>query len=271
MKPADQHNQEIHENLARWQRKPLLRAIYRRFYELIAGHLRRDVPGHVVELGSGIGNLKSVVPDCVCTDLFANPWIERVEDAYALKFGDGSVSNLVLFDVFHHLEYPGSALAEFRRVLAPGGRVILFEPAMSLLGLLVYGAFHHEPVALTQRITWFRPGGPQTPAAGYYSAQANATRVFCSNKYANRLRGWRRVATRRFSAISYVASGGYSGPQLYPAALLPLMTALDRACDLAPWVFATRLLVVLEKWSASDGGSNDCALESRKHRRDRPV
>ena len=30
-------------------------------------------------------------------------------------------SNLILFDVWHHLEYPGSAMAEFARVLAPKG------------------------------------------------------------------------------------------------------------------------------------------------------
>ena len=67
----------------------------------------------------------------------------------ALTFADESVANLILFDVWHHLEYPGTALAEFQRVLAKGGRLVIFDPAMGLLGRAVYGLCHHEPLALT--------------------------------------------------------------------------------------------------------------------------
>ena len=74
--------------------------------------------GSVVELGSGIGNIKEVIPKCLCTDLFPNPWLDYVENAYALSFGSASVSNLILFDVFHHLKYPGTALQEFHRYTA---------------------------------------------------------------------------------------------------------------------------------------------------------
>jgi len=243
----EQHNQEIQENRARWEKKPLLQAIYRRFYQTIAAELRRDIPGQIVELGSGIGNLKSMVPDCLCTDMFANPWIDQVENAYALSFKDGTVSNLILFDVFHHLEFPGSALQEFHRVLAPAGRVILFEPAISLLGWLVYGICHYEPIGWRRPITWWRPANAMNAAGDYYSAQGNATRIYFSRQFAGALQDWNQVSKRRFSAISYVASGGYQGPQLYPAAWLPFMQWIDRVCDWAPWIFATRLMVVLEK------------------------
>jgi SAM-dependent methyltransferase len=247
VKSVEQHNAEIHANREHWRRKPVLRAIYRHFYELIAAQLRRDVPGRTVELGSGIGNLKSVVPDCLCTDLFANPWIDQVEDAYALSFADGAVANLVLFDVFHHLEFPGSALQEFQRVLAPGGRVVIFDPAISALGWVVYGLCHHEPVGWRRPIIWRRPADSATRPAGYYAAQGNATRVFVRGEFADGLRDWRLRSVRRWAVISYVASGGYRGPQLYPAALLPLMRWVDRVCDFCPPLFATRLLAVLEK------------------------
>ena len=243
MTSHDQHQIEIEQNLKRWQAKPLLREVYHRFYTLIAEQLRRDLAGRVVEIGSGCGNLKTVVPDCCCTDLFANPWIDQVESAYALSFPSGSVSNLVLFDVFHHLEFPGTALKEFYRVLAPGGRLVIFEPGISLLGWLVYGAFHHEPVGYFKKITW----QSETPQSRYYSGQGNATRVFRGHDFDGLLSDWRRVATRRFSAISYVASGGYGKPQLYPTSFLPVMSALDRVGDCLPLLCATRLLVVLEK------------------------
>jgi SAM-dependent methyltransferase len=183
----------------------------------------------------------------ITTDLFHNPWIDQVETAYALSFGSGELSNIILFDVFHHLEFPGTALDEFHRVLAHPGRVIIFDPAISLLGWLVYGACHAEPIGWRSSIRWTMPSNMDPRNAGCYAAQGNATRVFATNQFASRLSRWRVVLVRRLAAVSYVASGGYSGPQLYPASWIPFLTVLDHLCDRLPRPFATRLLVVLEK------------------------
>ena len=158
MEDFNRHNKEINENLTYWQNKPILQTIYNDFYALIGVQVDRSQEGLIVELGSGIGNLKQHIPECICTDVFPNPWIDQVENAYRMSFADESVSNLILFDVFHHLEYPKAALNEFRRVLKPHGRVILFEPCISALGWIVYGAFHKEPVAWLEKINL--DGGP---------------------------------------------------------------------------------------------------------------
>lgn len=240
----DQHNVEIAENLRAWERKPLLRRIYRDMHASIAAE-RSHVAGIDVEVGSGIGNIRDVMPECLRTDLFPNPWLDRTENAYALSFADGSVSNLVLFDVFHHLRHPGNALREFHRVLAPGGRVLVFEPAMGALGRLVFGAFHHEPIALGDPIAWDAPTGWTAAEADYYAAQGNASRVF--RDVDAMLEGLRVRSIRKFALLSYVASGGYSKPQLYPDAAYPAMRFVDRVLDAVPALFATRMLVVLEK------------------------
>ena len=62
MNPVDQHQVEIQKNLAAWQRKPLLQDIYNGFYESILKFVDLEIPGRVVELGSGIGNLKQHLP-----------------------------------------------------------------------------------------------------------------------------------------------------------------------------------------------------------------
>lgn len=49
----------------------------------------------------------------------------RVADAYELPFGDGTLHGYRADKVFHALEDPVRALAEARRVLAPGGRAVL--------------------------------------------------------------------------------------------------------------------------------------------------
>jgi len=233
--------------MACWERKPLLKDIYLGFYQEIEKRLCREVAGKIVELGSGLGNVKEVIPDCLRTDVFDNPWLDQVENAYVLSFGDGDVSHLILFDVFHHLRYPGYALAEFERVLAPGGRVIIFDPCISALGAVIYGAMHAEPVGWSQDISWCPSPGWRPENIDYYAAQGNATRVFVKGEHQSEMGSLELQEVTRMSAFSYVASGGYSGPKLYPRAWLPLMRSLDRVLDMLPVLFATRLLVVLEK------------------------
>ena len=241
------HQDLINQNHEYWNRKHLLQMVYRDFYQFIAAHLSKLQDKKIVELGSGLGNIHEVIPDCVRTDLFLYPWIDQIENAYKLSFADESVSDLILTDVFHHLKYPGTALNELYRALRKGGRVIMLEPCMSALGLLVYGAFHVEPVAVTKKIEWFAPEGWSAENIDYYAAQGNATRIFVGKGYQSNLKNWKTVETIRLSAIAYAASGGYSKPQFYPTSLLPLIKKVEKGLDVFPALFATRLLVILEK------------------------
>lgn len=243
--PVEQHNVEIHENRKNWDRKPGLRAIYANFYREIASRIRKDVPGRIVELGSGLGNIREFLPDCITTDLFPNPWIDQIEDAYQLTFESGSVSHLILFDVWHHLQFPGTALKEFGRVLAPGGRIIVFDPAMGLIGRLVFGCFHHEPLGLNQPIAWDAPNGSSSKTFGYYAAQGNASRIFAKSEYSTRLADWRIAEITYFSGLAYVATGGFRGPQLVPGFILEWLASVDSVLSKFPWI-ASRMLVVLE-------------------------
>lgn len=243
----DLHQKFIHKNSEHWNRKPLLKILYNDFYRLIAEHLSNLPASQPVELGSGLGNIKEVIPDCLRTDLFPNPWIDQVENAYKLSFEAESISDLIMTDVFHHLKYPGEALKEFYRVLRKGGRVIMLEPHISVLGLLVYGALHREPVGMTQRIVWLSPEGWSAEDIDYYAAQGNATRIFSGNGFRSELKAWKALKTIRLSALAYAASGGYSGPQLYPRSILLFVKGLEKILDLFPFLFATRMLVILEK------------------------
>lgn len=245
--PVDRHNKEVQRNLEHWNNKPVLQLIYREFYRLISAHTDYSLQGRIVELGSGIGNIKMEIPQALCTDLFKNPWIDQVENAYALSFDDGSVSNLILFDVFHHIQYPGNALKEFLRVLSPGGKVIIFEPSISFTGWLVYGLFHHEPVAWFRNIQWEAPAVFDPWTSAYYAAQGNAERVFFSNRFVRDLSEWTVITRKKYSALSYVLSGGYSKPQLLSSKLYRSIQPIEKVLDHLPLLFSTRLLVVLQR------------------------
>jgi SAM-dependent methyltransferase len=244
----EQHLKEILLNSEHWEKKKLLQKVYYGFYKLIKSNADFSVKGNVVELGSGIGKIKDVIPECITTDIFDNPWVDRVENAYKLNFENKTVSNLILFDVFHHLEFPGNAFDEFRRVLNDNGRIIIFDPCMSALGLVSYGLLHHEPISITKEINIYAKDNKEVKESGYYAAQGNAYRIFQKQKkYKTLLNGLDIIKYRKYSAISYLLSGGYSKPQLYPTSMHGFMKIIDSVCNLIPILYATRMLVVLKK------------------------
>jgi len=240
MRPLAQHQVEIQQNLRSWDAKPLLQKIYAGFYDRIVALIDERAPGRIVEIGSGIGNLKSRLPRALATDLFPNPWIDLVCDGYELPFCDGGVSHLVLFDVFHHLEAPNAFLKEARRVLAPSGRLILFEPFISVCSFPVYGLLHHEPVAMgkTINLTQNLPH-PRT----YYAAQGNATRLFFRRETPGWPPNWNVFHTEAFSAFHYLFSGGFSKPAMYPTVCLQTMRWLDATFSRWPRLFGGRCLI----------------------------
>jgi SAM-dependent methyltransferase len=242
--PLTQHQREIRRNLEAWQRKPLLQEVYAAFYQRILALRQPGLPGCVVEIGSGIGNLKTHLPDALCTDLFPNPWLDLVCDGYELPFRDATVSHLVLFDVFHHLRAPNAFLREAWRALVPGGRLVLIEPYVSLMSYPAYALFHHEPVALRAPIDL---GGSCPRPRDYYAAQGNATRLFFREKRADWPAGWTVVHAEAFASFSYLLSGGFSKPALYPGRWRATLQRLDRWLSRWPQLFGARCLVGLQR------------------------
>lgn len=209
----------------RWNESALLRRIYRDWYAMVASRLA-EVPGPVVELGSGIGKLREQIPDLVRTDVEPTRWADRVVDGTALPFEDGGVANLVLIDVFHHLGAHMRFLDEAARVLAPGGRLILLEPYCSRASTVAYRLLHAEPVD--------RSAPPFEDAAPDGSSPWDAnialpTIVFFEHarEFEERWPRLRIVERRLLSTLVYPLSGGYTGRPLLPAAAYTGLARLD--------------------------------------------
>lgn len=239
----DQHQLEIQANRRSWENKPLLRRVYGTFYDRIVELIDPAIPGQVLEIGSGIGNLKHRCPRALTSDLFPNPWLDLMCDGYDLPFRDASLSHILLFDVFHHLEAPYAFLNEARRALVRGGRLIIFDPYISLASHPVYGLLHHEPVAM---------GDPINPAPAwplprhYYAAQGNATRIFFRGEPGPWMDGWRVARCQATSEFAYLLCGGFSKPAMYPQGAFGLLRGVDRFLSRWPSMFGARCLVLLE-------------------------
>jgi SAM-dependent methyltransferase len=241
MTPIEQHQLEIQKNLRVWHKKPLLRKLYGEFYRRIVSLMDPTLSGPVVEIGSGIGNLKSCFPDAIGTDLFPNPWLDVVSDGYEMPFRDASVSHLVLVDVFHHLRAPRAFLREARRVLTKSGRLILFEPYISVLSFPAY-TLHHEGV------NWREPifmGEELKRPRDYYTGQGNTTRLFFTNEYEGWLTHWKVFHAERIVSLRYLLSGGYSKPALWPERYLGLLEKIESRLSPWPKLFAARCLIGL--------------------------
>lgn len=247
---AEIHRREIEKLAEIWEKKPLIRRIYQDFYLLLNQWLADDV-NSLLEIGAGFGGLKKLLPNCIATDLFPSRWVDRCEDVYELSLADESLSNIVMVDVFHHLQFPGDALAECSRVLLKGGRLLIFEPDISAMGLLVYGLFHHEPLGLRNRLEWRRNRIRKELEDVYYASQANAHRVFIRSHKVSQLEDWKVLNITRKAAFSYVAAGGFRKRQFYPDSWYSTVRGLDLLLDNFPSLFSTRMLVVLEKVQTS--------------------
>ena len=245
-----EHQRQIEENLAYWNRKPVLREIYRDFHRTLAAYLS-EVPGETVEVGSGIGNIKEVVPGCVRTDIFPNPWIDRREDVYDLTMARSSTSNIILFDVFHHLEFPLDALDQCHRALRDGGRLVIFDHAMSLAGLVFSSLCHHERKGFLKP---YKLRGSRRVDSGYYADHANADRVL--RRRFDELLGtdWKRIALLRFPAIRWALSGGYRGRDFSAVVPKYLIDRGEALLSLVPWLAALRMVVVLERLPSKGSG-----------------
>jgi SAM-dependent methyltransferase len=236
---TSEHLKEMLVNKECWSRKKTLRMIYHQFYKQIE---QATVGDRIIEIGSGIGVGKEFIPNLEITDIYNNPWLDSVESAYKLSYKDKSIDTLILFDVWHHLEYPFAALNEFRRVLKPKGRVIIFDPDMSILGRIIYGLLHHEPLGFTHKFQT-----QITKPITYFAAQSSAYRFFVKKQSPEALNKWNKIETNRIVSFAYIGTGGFKGPSLYPSWLFSAINAFDRSLQMFSNLFSVRLLLVLEK------------------------
>ena len=228
-----------------WRTRPLVRRLYKDWYRLIVSRLS-TVDGETVELGSGISRFREHHPQARATDIEPTPWVDEVVDAQSLPYAEGSVANLVLIDVFHHLPSAGGFFDSAARVLAPRGRVVMLEPYCSPVSYALYRRFHHERTDLGAS-----PFADDTEAATspMASNQARATLVFFRHRdeYERRWSSLPVAERRLLALVTYPLSGGFTHQQLAPGSLYRPLAVAERALMPLARLLAFRCLVVLER------------------------
>ena len=240
-KKIDYKNRKIYQN------KDLIKIIYNNYYKNIKKNIYLSYKKKILELGSGGGNIKKVIKECITSDQFRNKNIDRIENIYKINFKKNSISNIILIDVFHHLQFPSLALKEIHKVLIKNGRIIMIEPAMGLIPRIVYKIFHYEPNGFNLRIKWNNIPKKIPLSNQYFAAQSIPWRAFflkelnLKSKYSIKL-------IKPFSDFAFLLSGGYSYKALYPKILYSLIKLIDKILtSISIRIFSARMLIVLEK------------------------
>lgn len=230
-----------------WDDNEALRTLYRRWYGQVREQLPPRALGPWIELGSGPGFARQVIPEIELTDVVRAPWHHRQIAAEALPFAAGSIGALVLFDVLHHLPAPGRFWAEAERVLCPAGRVVLCEPYISTLSYAVYRWLHEEGLDMRADPLDDGPAGAGDPFAGN---QAVPTLLFERRRrdFERRFPQLRLMRFERLAGPAYPASGGFGRRPLVPLPLWRWIDAVEGWLPRAAFrLIGFRMLAVLER------------------------
>ncbi len=230
-----------------WRSKAVIRHLYRDFQHQLLADCGE---GNILDIGSGTAHIKEVRSDVISTDILAFPGIDVVADAHILPFANGAFSAIIMLDVLHHLERPIEFLKEASRVLRPGGRLSMIEPAMTPLARRFYDRFHEEPVDMMAdpfaMVTADRNRDPfdanqAIPSLLFSTEQARKRFEEAVPSFRVRHVDWQ-------SLLAYPLSGGFQKWSLLPAAWVKPILSLERRTPLIIRKFlAFRMMIVLER------------------------
>jgi len=232
---------ELRRQIIRGNR--FLQQIYREWCEAICGHLP-DIPGKVLELGSGGGILADYLPDAITSEVFPCSGIRMVADGRALPLASGSLRAIVLLDVMHHIPEVRGFFREAERCLAPGGAVIMLEPWVSRWSRFVYTRFHHEPFQ-SESPDWSFPA--QGPLSGANIALPWIVFERDRALFESEFPGLRIERIQPLMPFRYLVSGGVSMRSLMPDSATPFWRALEESLE--PWMrhWAMFALILLRR------------------------
>jgi len=226
------------------KKKPFLRRLYRDFYNEFKSTLNTDEKdGLIVELGSGGGNIKEIMPTVITSDINKLPIVDMHFSALKMPFDDRAVSALFLINVLHHIHDSRLFFKEVQRCLKPGGKAVMVEPSGTPWNRFMYRHFHHE--TFDAGGGWgFDEGGPLSsanPAIPWiiFHRDMQKFKKEFPNLKVNRL--------KNHTPFGYVISGGLTARQLLPSFTYNMIKGIERALEPFNDYIGMYLTVELEK------------------------
>jgi SAM-dependent methyltransferase len=225
------------------QKKVFLKKLYEDVYRQFINAVEQPENKVLVELGSGGGFIKEVMPNVITSEILNIPGVDKVFSAMDMPFKDGTVDAFFMFDVLHHIGQPRQFFKESLRCLKPGGRIVMIEPANTSWARFVYRNFHHE--TFDPKANWgLETTGPLSQGNG-----AMPWIIFCRDKkiFENEFPNLKIITIKNHTPFLYLISGGFTLRQLFPGFFYPAARALEYLLSPANNLIGMFMTVILEK------------------------
>ena len=235
---------DVNQHREVWKKKGTLRRVYENYHDHIRSACRT---GLTLEIGGGSGHFREAQSDIISIDIQQLPWLDTVADAHQLPFSNDAFENIIMLDVLHHLSRPRFFFTEIERVLKPGGRLVMMEPAMTPISKTILSLFHEEPVVLSARPL---EDTPQTGARPEDANQAIPHLIF--NRFQQEFTALFPhliIQEKKYLSLwAYPLSGGFKNWCLLPQFLVnPLLKVETILMPVLGPLAAFRLWVVIQK------------------------
>jgi len=232
----------LHAKIIR--KKRFLKRLYIDFYNEFRKFVSDNIEDKfLVELGSGGGFIKDIIPNVITSDVINLPNVDRCFSALNMPFDDNAVDAFFMFDVLHHISNTPAFFEELNRCLKIGGKAVLIEPANTLWSRFIYRNFHHE--AFDPSGDWgFEHTGPLSSANGavpwiiFYRDRPRFEREFPS---------LRILLLKPHTPFRYLISGGVSMRQLLPSFTYDIVKGIEMVLSPFNRYLGMFLTIELEK------------------------
>lgn len=209
--------------------------------------------GWGVDIGCGAGLSKEFIRArrLLLTDFAEQSFLDvSGVDALSLPFADQAFDFILASNLIHHLPCPTRFLSEARRVVRPGGHLLMHEPQASLLFRAVLRAMRHEGYSFDVDV--FNETCVCTDPNDLWAGNNAISRLLFDDHGAF-LRAqprWRIVRDEPCECVMFLNSGGVTAKNAYvplPAPILKGVQTLDAVlARLAPNVFALGRRIALQ-------------------------
>jgi len=237
------HNRVLSEKI-------LMKHVFEEFYQTCISICTNRFcdGGQEIEIGAGISFFKKIRPQLVVTDVVPGPQVELALDAQNMTaIENESVRAIYGLNCFHHLERPRAFFSELKRVLKPGGGVVLIEPYYGLIARPFYRNLH--------RSEHFNPEQEKWEAQGETGVMFNANQALSYVVFVrDRLKFQSEFPELEIIEISplqnylrYLLSGGLNFRQLVPDSFEGFVKLLEAMLKPISAITALHYIIVLRK------------------------
>ncbi len=195
--------------------KKFLYKLYKSWYGFLLNRLDTlPKEGKILEIGSGGGFLKELLPEVITSDVMELSNVDMVFSAESMPFEDNSLKCIFMIDVLHHIPNCELFFEEAQRCLVDGGIILMSEPANTPFSRFFYKKFHHEPFDPKAGWKITTKGGPLSNANG-----AIPWIVFKRDKeiFLKKYPKFSITKRKLHTPFLYFLSGGFSHRALFPA------------------------------------------------------